>query len=148
MKDNLVMLHGLLRGACAQTLSLPSFRLSRPITVQVVLCTRIRFVLNHAHFYLLRERTQRREGQTEHDLGPREEKLVFVTLSFCQLWDEDHDGDERVVDVHIGQIRKKIETRTDQPELIRTVRGVGYKFEAPAKSESTSAAATAASRHF
>ncbi|MGK7907516.1 MAG: response regulator [Synechococcus sp.] len=50
------------------------------------------------------------------------------------VWEEEHDGDERVVDVHIGQIRKKIETRTDQPELIRTVRGVGYKFEAPAAS--------------
>ncbi len=64
------------------------------------------------------------------------------------VWDEDHDGDERVVDVHIGQIRKKIETRTDQPELIRTVRGVGYKFEAPAKSESTSAAAAYVGRVF
>ena len=64
------------------------------------------------------------------------------------VWDDDHDGDERVVDVHIGQIRKKIETRTDQPELIRTVRGVGYKFEAPAKSESTSVTAATVGRAF
>ncbi|WP_017327970.1 response regulator transcription factor [Synechococcus sp. PCC 7336] len=47
------------------------------------------------------------------------------------VWEEEHDGDERVVDVHIGQIRKKIETQVDQPSIIRTVRGVGYKFEAP-----------------
>ncbi|NJN87361.1 MAG: winged helix-turn-helix domain-containing protein, partial [Leptolyngbyaceae cyanobacterium SL_7_1] len=40
-------------------------------------------------------------------------------------------GDQRVVDVHIGQIRKKIEVDTSQPALIQTVRGVGYKFEAP-----------------
>ncbi|MDT7944807.1 MAG: winged helix-turn-helix domain-containing protein, partial [Cyanobacteriota bacterium PSP.bin.10] len=46
-----------------------------------------------------------------------------------------HEGDERVVDVHIGQIRKKLETDTSQPELIRTVRGVGYKFEPPAPKE-------------
>ncbi|NET53216.1 MAG: winged helix-turn-helix domain-containing protein, partial [Merismopedia sp. SIO2A8] len=44
----------------------------------------------------------------------------------------DYVGDQRVVDVHIGQIRRKIESDTSQPSLIQTVRGVGYKFEAPA----------------
>lgn len=48
-----------------------------------------------------------------------------------QVWDYDYVGDQRVVDVHIGQIRKKIEIDTSQPALIQTVRGVGYKFEAP-----------------
>ncbi len=48
-----------------------------------------------------------------------------------EVWDFNHAGDERVVDVHIGQIRKKLETDTTQPELILTVRGVGYKFEPP-----------------
>jgi two-component system, OmpR family, response regulator len=45
------------------------------------------------------------------------------------VWDYEYVGDQRVVDVHIGQIRKKIETDADQPALIQTVRGVGYKFE-------------------
>jgi len=48
-----------------------------------------------------------------------------------QVWDYEYVGDERVVDVHIGQIRKKIETDINQPALIQTVRGVGYKFEVP-----------------
>jgi DNA-binding response OmpR family regulator len=48
-----------------------------------------------------------------------------------EVWDYDYVGDQRVVDVHIGQIRKKIEIDTSQPALIQTVRGVGYKFEAP-----------------
>ncbi|UZQ56407.1 response regulator transcription factor [Trichothermofontia sichuanensis B231] len=49
-----------------------------------------------------------------------------------EVWDyEDYVGDPRVVDVHIGQIRKKIEADTSQPTLIHTVRGVGYKFEVP-----------------
>jgi two-component system, OmpR family, response regulator len=48
-----------------------------------------------------------------------------------EVWDYDHVGDQRVVDVHIGQIRKKIEIDTSQPILIQTVRGVGYKFEIP-----------------
>jgi DNA-binding response OmpR family regulator len=48
-----------------------------------------------------------------------------------EVWDYEYVGDQRVVDVHIGQIRKKIETDINQPALIQTVRGVGYKFEAP-----------------
>lgn len=48
-----------------------------------------------------------------------------------KVWDYEYVGDQRVVDVHIGQIRKKIEIDTSQPTLIQTVRGVGYKFEAP-----------------
>lgn len=48
-----------------------------------------------------------------------------------EVWDYQYVGDPRVVDVHIGQIRKKIEADTSQPTLIHTVRGVGYKFEVP-----------------
>jgi two-component system OmpR family response regulator len=47
-----------------------------------------------------------------------------------EVWDYDYVGDQRVVDVHIGQIRRKIETSASAPSLIQTVRGVGYKFEA------------------
>lgn len=47
-----------------------------------------------------------------------------------EVWDYEYVGDQRVVDVHIGQIRKKIEIDASQPALIQTVRGVGYKFEA------------------
>jgi two-component system, OmpR family, response regulator len=52
-----------------------------------------------------------------------------------KVWDYEYVGDQRVVDVHIGQIRKKIEIDTTQPALIQTVRGVGYKFESPQDSE-------------
>jgi DNA-binding response OmpR family regulator len=48
-----------------------------------------------------------------------------------EVWDYEYVGDQRVVDVHIGQIRKKIEIDASQPVLIQTVRGVGYKFESP-----------------
>ncbi|MTJ09212.1 MULTISPECIES: response regulator transcription factor [unclassified Anabaena] len=46
-----------------------------------------------------------------------------------EVWDYEYVGDQRVVDVHIGQIRKKIELDPTQSALIQTVRGVGYKFE-------------------
>ena len=45
------------------------------------------------------------------------------------VWDYEYVGDQRVVDVHIGQIRKKIELDLAEPSFIQTVRGVGYKFE-------------------
>jgi DNA-binding response OmpR family regulator len=38
-------------------------------------------------------------------------------------------GDNRVVDVHIGQIRRKIEPNPSNPLYIFTIRGVGYKFD-------------------
>ncbi|MBS3028330.1 MAG: response regulator transcription factor [Dolichospermum sp. DET50] len=46
-----------------------------------------------------------------------------------EVWDYEYVGDQRVVDVHIGQIRKKIELDPTQSTLIHTIRGVGYKFE-------------------
>lgn len=52
-----------------------------------------------------------------------------------EVWASEYIGDPRVVDVHIGQIRRKIEIDSAQPELIQTVRGVGYKFEVPSTTE-------------
>ncbi|MFN6570741.1 DNA-binding response regulator [Nostoc minutum NIES-26] len=48
-----------------------------------------------------------------------------------KIWGCDYVGDGRVVDVHIGQLRKKMEADTSVPEFIKTVRGYGYKFELP-----------------
>jgi len=45
-----------------------------------------------------------------------------------QVWGFDFFGDERVVDVHIRSIRKELGDSAEDPELIGTVRGVGYKF--------------------
>lgn len=47
-----------------------------------------------------------------------------------EVWDYEYVGADRVVDVHIGQIRRKIEPDATQNSMIQTVRGVGYKFEA------------------
>jgi DNA-binding response OmpR family regulator len=45
-----------------------------------------------------------------------------------KVWGYDFFGDERVVDVHIRSIRRALGDSADEPELIGTVRGVGYKF--------------------
>jgi two-component system response regulator RegX3 len=47
-----------------------------------------------------------------------------------ELWQTEFDGDERACDVHISNLRQKVERDPQHPELIVTVRGVGYKFEA------------------
>ena len=46
-----------------------------------------------------------------------------------QVWGYTYLGDGRTVDVHIGTLRKKIESVPDAPHYIKTVWGVGYKFE-------------------
>ena len=46
-----------------------------------------------------------------------------------KLWGSDFFGDERVVDTHVARLRKKIEPDPANPTFIKTVVGVGYKFE-------------------
>ena len=45
-----------------------------------------------------------------------------------ELWQTEFDGDVRACDVHISNLRQKIERDAQRPELVLTVRGVGYKF--------------------
>lgn len=46
-----------------------------------------------------------------------------------QVWGYDYYGDDRVVDVHIGRLRKKVEDDASKPTLIVTAWGAGYRFE-------------------
>ena len=45
------------------------------------------------------------------------------------IWGYDYMGETRTVDVHIRQLRKKIEKDDKNPEVILTVRGIGYKLK-------------------
>ena len=74
------------------------------------------------------------------DLGPKEfDLLAFLMLNKGQVfsrdtllekvWGYEFTGDTRTVDVHVRWLRQKIETYPEKPEYLRTVRGVGYKFE-------------------
>jgi DNA-binding response OmpR family regulator len=47
------------------------------------------------------------------------------------VWGYSYLGDSRLVDVHIANLRKKIGDDPSNPQFIRTVRGVGYKFQPP-----------------
>ena len=48
-----------------------------------------------------------------------------------EVWGSDWYGDEHIVDVHIGHLRRKLSDDAASPRFIRTVRGVGYGMVAP-----------------
>ena len=55
---------------------------------------------------------------------------VFTRAQLLErVWGDDY-YDDHVVDVHIGNLRKKIENDPTRPRYIETVRGVGYRFGA------------------
>jgi two-component system response regulator MtrA len=58
----------------------------------------------------------------------REPGRVFTREALLgEVWGYRHSSDTRLVNVHIQRIRSKIERDPNQPELVLTVRGVGYR---------------------
>ena len=73
------------------------------------------------------------------DAPPKEMELIFHLAKnpnrvftrdqlLDEVWGYDYYGDSRTVDVHVKRLREKLEGASDKWEL-RTVWGVGYKFE-------------------
>jgi DNA-binding response OmpR family regulator len=50
-----------------------------------------------------------------------------------RVWGYGWAGDTRLVDVHVQRLRAKIEVDPASPELVQTVRGVGYKLVRPSE---------------
>ena len=46
-----------------------------------------------------------------------------------RVWGSDYVGDGKTLDVHVKRLRSKIETDPANPQLLTTVRGLGYRFE-------------------
>lgn len=46
-----------------------------------------------------------------------------------RVWDHGYFGDERIVDVHVRRLRRKIEMDASDPRLLVTVRGLGYRLD-------------------
>ncbi len=47
-----------------------------------------------------------------------------------QVWGEDWYGDDHVIEVHVANLRRKLDDDPQSPRFIRTVRGVGYRMGA------------------
>lgn len=77
-------------------------------------------------------------GETNIPLTPLEFDLL-VTLArkpwqafsretlLKEVWGYDDEADSRLVNVHVQRLRAKVEKDPDSPEIVLTVRGVGYK---------------------
>lgn len=48
---------------------------------------------------------------------------------FDYAWEEPYLGDDNTIMVHISNIRNKIEDDPKSPQILKTVKGLGYKFE-------------------
>lgn len=55
-------------------------------------------------------------------------RVLTRDMLLDSVWGVEYFGDARTVDVHVRYLRQKIELQPDQPQLIQTVRGVGYRF--------------------
>ncbi|WP_148575385.1 response regulator transcription factor [Nocardioides caldifontis] len=70
--------------------------------------------------------------RTEFDLLATLSTRPQMAFSRSQLietvWGPTWVGDEHLVDVHIGHLRRKLGDDANQPRFIRTVRGVGYRM--------------------
>ena len=74
-------------------------------------------------------------------LTPTEFELLYVLAShpgevlsrgelLRKVWDYQDMGDTRLVNVHVQRLRQKIEDDPENPRIIETVRGIGYKYAA------------------
>lgn len=78
----------------------------------------------------------------ELEFTPKEFELLVYLLDnknrvltrdqlLSAVWHYDFAGDTRIVDVHISHLRDQIEENSRKPKFIKTIRGLGYKFEEP-----------------
>jgi DNA-binding response OmpR family regulator len=81
-----------------------------------------------------------RRGKEAIDLGLRDVKILELlqrmrgrvvdrAALFRECWGLDHIPNSRTLDQHISQLRKRIERDPASPHIIRTVHGVGYRFD-------------------
>lgn len=98
-----------------------------------------RRIFNFKHLKIDAQRHEVERNGELLELTALEFKLLEVLATYAgmvlsreqlleRVWGYDYFGEERVVDVHIGHIRQKLELNPSDPQFIVTVRGVGYKF--------------------
>jgi two-component system alkaline phosphatase synthesis response regulator PhoP len=68
------------------------------------------------------------EFQLLHALAQQPGRVFSRDQLLERVWGSDFAGIDRVVDVHIGLLRRKLESDAANPTLIQTVRGVGYRL--------------------
>jgi two-component system alkaline phosphatase synthesis response regulator PhoP len=96
-------------------------------------------VLNFGALSIDPERREVVRGIHQIELTAREFDLLYAMASYPgrvftreellkRVWGPDFAGIDRVVDVHVGTLRRKLEDEHAETPFVQTVRGVGYKF--------------------
>jgi DNA-binding response OmpR family regulator len=85
-----------------------------------------------------------RKGDEVTQLRPKEAALLAFFMENAgrvlsrleimkEVWETDYVGDTRTLSVHVRWLRLKVEKDPSNPRWLRTVRGVGYRFQEPEK---------------
>jgi DNA-binding response OmpR family regulator len=64
-------------------------------------------------------------------LASRPDRVLTRRQLLDEVWGVDWFGDEQVVDVHLGHVRRKLGDSASHPRYIRTARGAGYAATVP-----------------
>ena len=64
-----------------------------------------------------------------HLLMDKHGEVVEREPLFKKAWETNYTGDTRTLDVHISWLRRAIELDPDNPKLLKTIRGVGYRLD-------------------
>ena len=78
-------------------------------------------------------------GERQVELTPKEFDLLRLFASnpgrvfprkylLEKIWDYSYEGYDRTIDSHINRLRAKIEDNPENPQMVLTVWGIGYKF--------------------
>lgn len=108
-------------------------RRSRQIPVQA------EQVQSHANLRLYANERRVTRDDRDLNLSPKEYRILELFMQnprqvwsrdqlLEKIWGHDFVGDTKTVDVHIRWLREKVEQEPSSPQLIRTVRGFGYRF--------------------
>lgn len=73
----------------------------------------------------------RREFELLHALALEAGHVLTVNELLARVWGAEYEGEPQVVYVHVRWLRKKLEDNPREPRWIVSVRGVGYKLQAP-----------------
>lgn len=90
------------------------------------------------------ERRRITRGSRSHKLTPKEFALLKLFMQrpgqivtrgtlMKEIWNTDYLGDTRTLDVHMRWLREKIEEDPNDPTILLTVRGEGYRLEGKEK---------------
>ena len=74
---------------------------------------------------------RRKEFELLHLLLANSGLVLTRDVLIDRIWGSDYVGDTKTLDVHVKRLRALVEPDPKSPSLITTVRGIGYRFDAP-----------------